>query len=148
MLPLRLKPRGHETTGRGTCQMCQSGLTLCTSDRPQMPKSRAHAVPFRQALALFAIFGHPIRVVMFQRLARKPMTAGELAKTLPVGRTAVVQHLKRMEAARLVDALPSGKRRLYRIRAEGLEPFAQWLENHRPAPSTKRRDASTNAPIS
>jgi DNA-binding transcriptional ArsR family regulator len=113
-----------------------------------MPKSHAHAAHFRQALALFAIFGHPIRVVMFQRLARHPMTAGELAKTLPVGRTAVVQHLKRMEAARLVDTLPSGKRRLYRIRPEGLEPLAQWLEKHRLAPSTKRRHASTNTAIS
>ena len=46
-----------------------------------MLKSRSHAAQFRQALALFAIFGHPIRVVMFQRLAKTPMTAGELAKT-------------------------------------------------------------------
>jgi DNA-binding transcriptional ArsR family regulator len=93
-----------------------------------MPKPRSHAAQFRQALALFAIFGHPIRVVMFQRLAKTPMTAGELAKTLPISRTAVVQHLKRMETARLVAALPMGKRRLYRTHVEGLAPLAQWLE--------------------
>ena len=109
-----------------------------------MPKPRAHAAQFRQILGAFAIFGHPIRVVMFQRLARTAMTAGDLAKTLPVSRTAVVQHLKRMEAARLVDSVPCGKRRLYRIRPEGLEPLALWLENHRLQPSTKRRNASTN----
>lgn len=110
-----------------------------------MPKSHAPAAEFRQTLALFAIFGHPVRVVMFQRLRITPMTAGELAKTLPVSRTAVVQHLKRMEAARLVDAVQDGKRRLYRIRAEGLQPLAQWLEKYRPSPSTKRPSASTNA---
>ena len=59
---------------------------------------------------------------------RGQMTAGELAKTLPVSRTAVVQHLKRMEAARLVSTVPMGKRRLYRTRVEGLAPLAQWLE--------------------
>ena len=110
-----------------------------------MPKPRAHAAQFRQTLGLFAIFGHPIRVVMFQRLAKTPMTAGDLAKTLPVSRTAVVQHLKRMETARLVAASPSGKRRLYRIEPKGLEPLARWLGNYRPLPSTKRRAASTNA---
>jgi DNA-binding transcriptional ArsR family regulator len=91
-----------------------------------MPRSRAHAAQFRQTLALFAIFGHPIRVVMFQRLAKTPMTAGELARTLPVSRTAVVQHLKRMEA-------------------QGLAPLRQWLEKHRNKPSTKHPPASTNA---
>ncbi|HEY2835079.1 MAG TPA: metalloregulator ArsR/SmtB family transcription factor [Rhizomicrobium sp.] len=110
-----------------------------------MPKPRSHAAQFRQTLALFAIFGHSIRVVMFQRLARTPMTAGDLAKTLPVSRTAVVQHLKRMEAAGLVAPVQSGKRRLYRIEPTGLEPLAQWLGNHRPLASTKRRAASTNA---
>lgn len=110
-----------------------------------MPKPRAHTGQFRQALVLFAIFGHPIRVVMFQRLAKTPMIAGDLAKTLPVSRTAVVQHLKRMEAARLVTASQCGKRRLYRIKPEGLEPLTQWLGNYRPAPSTKRRATSTNA---
>jgi DNA-binding transcriptional ArsR family regulator len=93
-----------------------------------MPKSRSHAAQFRQALALFAIFGHPIRVVMFQRLAKTPMTAGELAQTLPVSRTAVVQHLKRMEAARLVAAEAQGRHRLYRIETQGLEPLRRWLE--------------------
>lgn len=91
-------------------------------------RSRADAARFRQALALFALFGHPLRLVMFRRLARTPMTAGELAKTLPVGRPAVVQHLKRMESARLVNALRSGRRQIYQIRPEGLEPIRQWLE--------------------
>ena len=110
-----------------------------------MPKPRSHATQFRQVLTLFAIFGHPIRMVMFQRLAKTPTTAGDLAKTLPVSRTAVVQHLKRMEAAGLVAASQSGKRRLYRTRPEGLAPLAQWLGNHSALPSTKRRAASTNA---
>ena len=103
-----------------------------------MPKPRAHAAQFRQVLGLFALFGHPIRVVMFQRLAKNPMTAGTLAKTLPITRTAVVQHLKRMEAAHLVVALPEGRQRPYHVRPEGLAPLRQWLEKHDSPPSTKR----------
>lgn len=113
--------------------------------RCAMPKPRANAARFRQTLTLFAIFGHPIRVVMFQRLAKTPVTAGDLAKTLPVSRTALVQHLKRMETAGLVAASQDGKRRLYHIEPKGLEPLAQWLGNYRPLASTKRRGSSTNA---
>jgi DNA-binding transcriptional ArsR family regulator len=91
-----------------------------------MARSHAHAAAFRSVLRLFALFGHPVRVVIFQRLARTPMTAGELAQSLPISRTAVVQHLKLFEAARLVDASPSGRKRVYRIRPKGLVPLARW----------------------
>src|SRR5271154_336934 len=95
-----------------------------------MAKSRAHAAEFRATLRIFALFGHPVRVVIFQRLSRAPMTAGELAKPLPISRTAVVQHLKRLEAARLVDATTQGRQRLYRINPSGLAPLARWLRRH------------------
>jgi DNA-binding transcriptional ArsR family regulator len=67
---------------------------------------------------------------MFQRLARTPMTAGELAKGLPIRRSAVVQHLKLLQAARLVEARADGRRRLYQIRRRGLVPLADWLQQH------------------
>src|SRR5271165_1931692 len=95
-----------------------------------MAKSHAHAASLRAVLRVFALFGHPIRVVIFQRLARAPMSAGELARGLPVSRTAVVQHLKLLEAARLVDASFYGRRRVYRIQRKGLAPLAQWLTRH------------------
>jgi hypothetical protein len=66
-----------------------------------MPKPRSHAAEFRQVLKSFALFGEPIRVVIFQRLARRPCSAGELAKELPVSRVAVVQHLKRLKVPAL-----------------------------------------------
>lgn len=91
-----------------------------------MAKSHAHGAAFRSVLRLFALFGHPVRVVIFQRLARVPMTAGELAQSLPISRTAVVQHLKLLEAARLVDAAPDGRKRVYRIRPKGLVPLERW----------------------
>src|SRR5437016_7306964 len=91
-----------------------------------MAKSHAHGAAFRSLLRLFALFSHPVRVVIFQRLSRTPMTASELAQSLPISRTAVVQHLKLLEAARLVDASPDGRKRIYRIRPKGLAPLDQW----------------------
>jgi len=64
-----------------------------------MAKSHANAAQLRQVLRLFALFGHPIRVIVFQRVARTPQTAGDLAAELPVSRTAIVQHLKLLESA-------------------------------------------------
>jgi DNA-binding transcriptional ArsR family regulator len=93
-----------------------------------MGKSHAHAAQFRQVLRVLSLLGHPIRVVIFQRLARTPGTAGELARTLPISRTGVVQHLKLLEAAGLVDASFQGRRRVYCIRPPGLEPLVRWLQ--------------------
>jgi DNA-binding transcriptional ArsR family regulator len=98
-----------------------------------MPKSHAHAREFREVLRLFALFGHPIRVVIFQRLARRPTTASVLARQLPVSRVAVVQHVKRLERAGLLVGLRDGKRRVYRVQPDGLEPLARWLAIHRTA---------------
>jgi DNA-binding transcriptional ArsR family regulator len=95
-----------------------------------MAKSHAHGAHFRRVLHQFGLFGHPMRVVIFQRLARTPATAGELASELPVTRAAVVQHLKRLEAARLVEARTDGRRRVYRIRRGGLAPLDRWIEEH------------------
>jgi DNA-binding transcriptional ArsR family regulator len=95
-----------------------------------MPRSHAHAALLRQVLQLFALFGLPIRVVIFQRLARAPATAGELARHLPVSRTAIVQHLKLLQAAGLVHAAAEGRRRVYRVRPEGLAPLARWLTQY------------------
>jgi DNA-binding transcriptional ArsR family regulator len=95
-----------------------------------MAKSHANAAQLRQVLRLFALFGHPIRVIVFQRVARTPQTAGQLAAGLPVSRTAIVQHLKLLESAKLVVAVPEGRRRVYRIRSDGLAPLAKWLDAH------------------
>jgi predicted transcriptional regulator len=95
-----------------------------------MAKSHAGAAELRRVLHLFALFGHSIRVVIFQRLARAPSTAGELERMLPVSRTAIVQHLKLLERAGLVHAVARGRRRVYCTKPEGLAPLSRWLADH------------------
>lgn len=89
-----------------------------------MARSHAHSAAFREVLRSFALFAVPIRVVIVQRLARRPRAAAELAQELPVSRVAVGQHLKRLEAAGR-----QGRRRVYRLEPEDLEPLSLWLRS-------------------
>ncbi len=56
------------------------------------------------------------------------MSVGELAAGQPVSRPAVSQHLRVLEAAKLVTVAPEGNRRLYSIRREGLEELRNYLD--------------------
>jgi DNA-binding transcriptional ArsR family regulator len=82
------------------------------------------------AIPLFRLFGVPQRVVIFQRLARRPQTASQLAKELPISRPAVVQHLSALKAHGLVDSRSEGRSRIYRTTPLGLAPLAEWLTRH------------------
>jgi DNA-binding transcriptional ArsR family regulator len=94
-----------------------------------MAKAHAHSREFRELLKVLSLFGRPIRVVIFQRLARRPATASELSRQLPVSRVAVVQHVKLLERAGLLVGSREGKRRVYHIEPQGLEVLARWLGN-------------------
>jgi DNA-binding transcriptional ArsR family regulator len=82
------------------------------------------------ALKLFRLFGLPTRLVVFQRVARHPQTATELAKEMSIGRSAIVQHLAALKEAGLVDVASDGRRRIYRAHRAGLAPLAAWLERY------------------
>ena len=95
-----------------------------------MAKSHANAGTLREVLRVFALFGHPLRVVIFQRLAATPMTAGELTRGLPISRTAIVQHLKLLESAGLLQASRDGRRCIYHASRRGLAPLQNWLARY------------------
>lgn len=78
---------------------------------------------------VFAALADPTRRGVFEALRGQPKTVGELAKGQPVSRPAVSQHLKVLESAHLVSVTPSGKRRLYSIKREGLNELRQYLES-------------------
>ena len=78
-------------------------------------------------------FGDPTRRVIFERLWRRAMPVGELAKGLPVTRSAVSQHLKIMLDLGLVKARTVGVRRIYSVEPSGLWPLRSWIEGHMPS---------------
>jgi DNA-binding transcriptional ArsR family regulator len=78
-----------------------------------------------EALASLA---DPTRRSIFERLAEKPRSVGELAEGLPVTRPAVSQHLKVLKDAGLVTDAAQGTRRIYRIDPHGLGEIRKWLD--------------------
>jgi DNA-binding transcriptional ArsR family regulator len=64
--------------------------------------------------------GDRTRRTIFERLARRPCSVGELARGLPVSRPAVSQHLKVLKDAGLVVDRPTGNRRIYEVNRDGL----------------------------
>ena len=64
--------------------------------------------------------GDATRMAIFQRLASGPIAVNELARTMPVSRPAVSQHLKVLKDAGLVRDSREGTRRFYQLDPEGV----------------------------
>jgi DNA-binding transcriptional ArsR family regulator len=70
----------------------------------------------------------PTRRSIFERLIARPQAVGQLARTLPVSRPAVSQHLKVLKEAGLVTERPVGTRHVYSVDLEGLAAFRADME--------------------
>src|SRR6266576_3789887 len=77
---------------------------------------------------VFTALADPTRRHILEALRKQPKTVGELAEGQPVSRPAVSQHLKVLQAARLVTVQPQGNRRLYSIKRDGLDDLRRYLE--------------------
>jgi DNA-binding transcriptional ArsR family regulator len=64
--------------------------------------------------------GDATRMAIFQKLADGPIAVNELARTLPVSRPAVSQHLRVLKDAGLVTDNKAGTRRLYQLNPAGV----------------------------
>ena len=75
-----------------------------------------------------AALGDATRRLIFEKIAASPSTVGELARGMPVSRSAVSQHLRVLKLARLVIDQPEGARRVYRLDPRGISALRAWLE--------------------
>ena len=64
--------------------------------------------------------GDATRMAIFQKLSGGPIAVNELARTVPVSRPAVSQHLRVLKDAGLVMDTKDGTRRLYQLNPEGV----------------------------
>jgi len=64
--------------------------------------------------------GDATRMAIFQKLSGGPLAVNELARTMPVSRPAVSQHLKVLKDAGLVMDSKAGTRRLYKLDPAGV----------------------------
>jgi DNA-binding transcriptional ArsR family regulator len=76
----------------------------------------------------FAALADPTRRAVFERIAERPRSVGEIAADLPVSRPAVSQHLRVLKDAGLVTDEARGAARVYRVDPHGLGPLRGWLD--------------------
>ncbi len=73
----------------------------------------------------------PTRRAMLDRLGAGPLPASRLAAPLAITLTAVGQHLRVLEASRLVRTEKVGRVRTCRIETAGLSALEQWIGDRR-----------------
>jgi DNA-binding transcriptional ArsR family regulator len=74
------------------------------------------------------LLGDPTRRAIFELLARRPCSVGELAQQLPISRPAVSQHLRVLKDGGLVVSRPEGTRRVYRLNPDGVSALRAYLD--------------------
>lgn len=72
--------------------------------------------------------GDPTRMAIFERLERGPLSVGEIARNLPVTRSAVSQHLRILKDVGLVASQRAANRQIYRIDAEGVAGLRDYFD--------------------
>jgi DNA-binding transcriptional ArsR family regulator len=93
-----------------------------------------------------SILGDPTRRAIFELLARRPCSVGELADHLPITRQAVSQHLRVLKDGGLVVVTPEGTRRIYRLNPDGvavLQAYFQHMWDQALTAFQKAADAAT-----
>ena len=87
---------------------------------------------YQQPLDLaFQALSDPTRRRMVERLSAGPATVSELAEPLPMSMSAVVQHLKVLEAAGLVATEKVGRVRTCRVDPRALGAAERWISERR-----------------
>jgi DNA-binding transcriptional ArsR family regulator len=93
------------------------------------------------------LLGDPTRRAIFELLARRPSSVGELARQLPVSRPAVSQHLKILKDGGLVVDRAEGTRRVYRLNPDGVAALRTWLDRVWDDALTAFQKAAEAAPV-
>ena len=79
----------------------------------------------------FQALSDPTRRQMVERLSAGPATVSELAAPLPMSMSAVVQHLKILEASGLVATQKVGRVRTCRVEPQALSTAERWINDRR-----------------
>lgn len=72
--------------------------------------------------------GNPVRREILRALWTSPLPVGDLARRFPVSRPAISRHLRILEQAGLVEHRARGSASVYAVRAHGLAPVREFLD--------------------
>ena len=67
-------------------------------------------------------------MAIFERLERGPLAVGEIARDLPVTRSAVSQHLRVLKDVGLVTSRRAANRQIYRIDIDGVAGLRDYFD--------------------
>lgn len=81
--------------------------------------------------SLFTALGDPTRRAVLERLARGPATVSELAAPHAMALPSFLGHLRKLEAAGLIETTKQGRVRQCRLMPEALTPARGWLDAQR-----------------
>ena len=76
----------------------------------------------------FTALADPTRRKLFERLARRAVPVGELARGIEISRPAVSQHLKVLKLAGLLTVRKHGTQRIYAVDPKGVEAMRAYLD--------------------
>ena len=100
---------GHRFTREEASVAGKKGGQMGGRGRPRKPHSKKDALD------------NPTRRAIIEQLVGGPLAVAEIARTLPISRPAVSQHLKVLKDAGLVTDRTVGRQRVYQVAARGLE---------------------------
>jgi DNA-binding transcriptional ArsR family regulator len=75
-----------------------------------------------------AALGEPMRREIFEILAVNPSAVGDVARRLPITRSAVSQHLRVLRQAGLVNHRTVGTRNVYHVDLAGVASLRDYFE--------------------
>jgi DNA-binding transcriptional ArsR family regulator len=93
-------------------------------------------------MEVFEAIAHPKRREILRMLAEGERTAGEVASRFSVTQPAISQHLKVLKETGLVHERRDGTRRIFSMRAEGLDDLNVFLADVLPASLKRLRKAA------
>jgi DNA-binding transcriptional ArsR family regulator len=81
------------------------------------------------AADLLEVMAEPVRRTIVERLVDQPASATDLARELPISRSAVSQHLQVLKRVHLVTDRAEGTRRIYTVDPDALAILRAYFES-------------------
>lgn len=80
---------------------------------------------------VFSALSDPHRRRMVERLARRPMTVGEVADGLPISQPAASKHVKILERSGLISRAVRGREHVLQLTPQAMRSASDWMEIQR-----------------
>ena len=79
----------------------------------------------------FAALADPTRRRIVEKLAKGPLSSGEIAAQFDISAPAISQHLKTLREGKLVRVRADKQRRIYELDREGVDELTAWIDELR-----------------